>query len=330
MNLKKMIHRMGEEIYSTTQIVKVIGFRKALWTLKGKFDIQLMVHNGHVEYKWIKKDLLKKHAAMNEYFLKSFPVAKEEKALRIPLQNPEYKDCIWICWWQGLDQAPDIVKKCIDSIKNHAGNHKVVLITDKNYASFITFPEWINEKYEKGIISKTHLSDLLRITLLAQYGGVWLDSTFFCTGSLEPCFSIPVWTIKRPDYRHVSVSCGEFANYSLGCTSESRMVFAIIRDYLLEYWRHYNYMIDYLFLDYLIVLARKQNAYVDGAFAKVVPNNKNCDELLKVLSKSYDLKKWETIKQETNLFKLTWKTDFPQQRGKKSTYYGKLLRDELY
>ena len=61
---------------------------------------------------------------------------------------------------------------------------------------------------------------------------------------LEPCFKTPIWSIKRPDYRHVSVSCGEFANYSFGCTSEYRKVFAILREYLLDYWKQYDYMID--------------------------------------------------------------------------------------
>lgn len=251
----------------------------------GEIINESMVHNGHIEYPRIKKHLMQKHEAMNAYFEKMFTEMTAERigALDIPKQDENYKDCIWICWWQGLENAPEIVKRCVASIQKHAGNHKIIMITDENYKEFISFPMWIEEKYKRGIITKTHLSDLLRISLLARYGGVWLDSTFFCTGDLEPCFKTPIWSIKRPDYRHVSVSCGEFANYSFGCTSEYRKVFAILREYLLDYWKQYDYMIDYLFLDYLIVLARKQNSCVDQAFAKIPSNNKNCDELLKVL-----------------------------------------------
>ena len=88
-------------------------------------------------------------------------------------------------------------------------------------------------------------------------------------------------------------------------------------------------MIDYLFLDYLIVLARKQNAYVDQAFNEIIPNNKNCDELLKVLGNPYDSSEWEKLKNNTNLFKLTWKTDFSEKVDGKATYYGMLWKNEL-
>lgn len=31
---------------------------------------------------------------------------------------------IWICWFQGIDNAPLIVKKCIQSIRNWGGGRK--------------------------------------------------------------------------------------------------------------------------------------------------------------------------------------------------------------
>lgn len=331
MNLKRISHRIKEELGSTIEIAKVVGIKSAFATFRGKVDIQIMVHNGHIEYPRIKKHLMQKHEAMNAYFAKMFTeiTAERIRTLNIPKQDENYKDCIWICWWQGLENAPEIVKKCVASIQKYAGNHKIIIITDENYRDFISFPTWIEEKYKKGIITKTHLSDLLRISLLARYGGVWLDSTFFCTGDLEPCFKTPIWSIKRPDYRHVSVACGEFANYSFGCTSEYRKIFAILREYLLDYWKHYDYMIDYLFLDYLIVLARKQNAYVDQAFNEIVPNNRNCDELLKVFGTVYNSEDWEKLKENTMLFKLTWKTNFQKDIEGKSTYFGKMLDGEL-
>lgn len=331
MNLKRISHRIKEELTSTMEVAKVVGIKNAFATFRGKVDIQIMVHNGRVEYPWITRHLLKKHNAMNAYFEKTFTKVNDDRIqkINIPQQDENYKECIWICWWQGMENAPELVKRCVASIQNHAGNHEIIIITDENYRNFVNFPAWIEEKHKKGIITKTHLSDLLRISLLAQYGGIWLDSTFFCTGDLDSYFNMPIWSIKRPDYRHVSVACGEFANYSLGCTSEYRKVFVILREYLLDYWKHYDYMIDYLFLDYLIVLARRQNQYVDQAFAKIVPNNENCDELLKILGNVFDQNNWENLKRNTNLFKLTWKAEFPQKISGESTYFGKLLNEEL-
>ena len=331
MNLKRVTKRVKEEFGSTIEIARVLNVRDAVSTFRGKVDIQLMVHNGHKEWGWIRKHLLKKHEVMNLYLDKTCPKLSDERIRQLEKieLNEEYKDCIWICWWQGIDQAPSIVKKCVDSIRKHAGNHKVIIITDKNYKDYVDFPEWLLEKKDKGIITKTHMSDLLRLKLLGQYGGIWLDSTFYCTDSLEAYFERPVWSIKRPDYRHTSVACGYFANYSFGCQKEYRVVFNIIAEYLLMYWKTNDYMIDYLFLDYLIVQAQRKHRMVKEAFDLIEPNNPECDELLKILGNKYEEKVWNRMKKETALFKLTWKANFPKEISGDETFYGKLIAREL-
>lgn len=332
MNLKRVIHRSAEEIRATVEIAGKVGAVNAWYTFLGKIDIQSKRFNGNVETPRIKKHLLKKHAVMNQYFSKVFEKEFDKigDSIELPEVDDAYKNCIWICWWQGLENAPEIVKKCIESIRRNAGNHKVVIITDKNVTEFVKFPDWIEKKREAGIITKTHISDLLRVSLLAKYGGVWLDSTFYCLDSLEECFSAPVWSIKRPDYKHTSVACGYFANYSLGCDYQHRSVFAVIRNMLLSYWSKYDYMIDYLFLDYLIVQAQIHNEYVKKLFQEITPNNPECDELYIVLGKIYDEKLWNSMKKNTRLFKLSWKASFPLKINGKQTFYGKLLDDSLY
>lgn len=331
MNIKRIYNRAYEEIRSTLEIARVTSLSKAIMTFIGKIDIQIMVHNGHIEWEWIKRHLLKKHDVMNEYFDKTFSEFVKNYSYKEDKKNitEDYSNYVWICWWQGLEKAPEIVKKCVQSIKNNAGQHKVIIITEDNYKKYVSFPKWIEEKYKKGIITRTHLSDLLRIQLLSNYGGVWLDSTFYCTDSVEYYFSQPVWTIKRPDYRHVSVACGYFANYSFGCDYNHRKVFAIIYDFLIQYWKMYDYMIDYLFLDYLIVQAQRHNLYVNTEFKKIKANNSNCDELLKIMNLPYNEKMWNEMKKNTNLFKLTWKADFKKEIDGKKTFYGKLIDGEL-
>ena len=119
-------------------------------------------------------------------------------------------------------------------------------------------PDWVKAKQEAGIITRTNLSDLLRLSLLAEHGGLWLDSTFYCSGPLEKMvFSKPLWSIKRPDYLHCSVAQGYFAGYSLACDVKHRWIFRAIRDFFLEYWRTSNFMVDYLMVDYMIALAQR-------------------------------------------------------------------------
>ncbi len=329
MNIKRIIYRIEEEMRATFEIAKQVSLSGAFITLLGKIDIQIMVRNGHVQKEWMKQHLIKKHTIMNRYFSKIFLDFSNNYSLQeiqVPNEIEEFKDCIWICWWQGLDKAPEIVKNCVESIKQHIGDHKLIVITEQNISNYVSFPDWILEKYHKGIISKTHLSDILRLELMAKYGGIWLDSTFYCVSSIEYLFKIPVWSIKRPNYRYTSVACGDFANYSFGCTSENRKVFVVFRDYLLEYWKKYDYMIDYLFLDYLIVLARNNHKYIDDMFVKIPENNPMCDELLRICGNKYNEVQWKELTKKTELFKLTWKADFPKKIGREETFYGKLLQ----
>lgn len=329
MNFKRVLHRINEELYSTMSVTRVLGVKAGWASLLGKIDIQLMVHNGRIERSRYKRHLLRKHEVMNRYFAKTCPMSEECKNIVVPQSDERNKDCIWVCWWQGLENAPKIVRECVESIKRHAGSHKVIVITDENYKEYVHFPTWLEDKYERGILTKTHMSDILRLMLLANWGGVWLDSTFYCNGDLEEYFTMPVWSIKRPDYRHVSVACGYFANYSFGCGYENRKIFAKLAAYVLQYWKTHDYMVDYLFLDYLIVQAQLQDKEIKNAFSQISPNNRNCDELIKILNLPFDEKKWAEIKKETILFKLTWKVEYPIEQNGKETFYGKLLKGTL-
>jgi hypothetical protein len=248
----------------------------------------------------------------------------------IPDCDEKLRNKIWICWWQGIDNAPEIVKTCVDTIKRNAGEYEVIVITDNNYKDYVQFPDWLEEKRKKNIFSRTHYSDLLRMSILAKYGGIWIDSTFFCAGKgFEDYMKLPLWSIKRPDYLHASVASGYFAGYSLGCSYENRWIFGVVRDFLFEYWKRYDKLVDYLLVDYAVVLAQRHNAKIASLFSQIAPNNNNCDELFKVLGDPYDEKIWANLKENTSLFKLTWKQTFPKEVDGKKTFYGMLIDNQL-
>lgn len=86
---------------------------------------------------------------------------------------------IWFYWSNGVKNTPDIVKDCLASAKKLIGEHEVVEIDYNNYSNYVKIPHYIVEKYEKGIISQAHFSDILRFTLLSVHGGIWMDATIF-------------------------------------------------------------------------------------------------------------------------------------------------------
>lgn len=332
MNWKRVRHRILEELDATRKIAKLTSWSNALTTFIAKVDIQIMNNNGYKEYPLFKRHLLKKHDVMLNYleqcyadFFKTYDITKVDVPEEKGIENT-----IWICWWQGEEQAPEIVKRCIASIRRNAPSHKVVIITEENYKEYVTFPEWVEKKRRNGIFSRTHYSDLLRLSLLAKYGGMWIDSTFLCTNNeIEHYFSLPLWSIKRPDYFHASVASGYFAGYSWYCNAENRKIFALIRDIAFYYWRKYNFLVDYLLVDYWVVLAQRHNEIVRKAFENIPSNNPQCDELYKMLGEPYDESRWNNLKKDTCLFKLTWKQIYPIEKEGKKTFYGMLLDGQL-
>lgn len=84
---------------------------------------------------------------------------------------------IWVFWWTGEETAPEIVKACIKSIRRNANGHRVIFLSKDNLHDYVTLPDFIEKKHNDGNIGHAHYSDIVRISLLAEYGGVWIDST---------------------------------------------------------------------------------------------------------------------------------------------------------
>ena len=74
----------------------------------------------------------------------------------------------------------------------------IVILCENNIKDYINLPDHIMKKYFEGKISRTHFSDILRVAILAQYGGLWLDSTVFCTDGLfaEKIIKYPLFVYK--------------------------------------------------------------------------------------------------------------------------------------
>lgn len=230
---------------------------------------------------------------------------------------------IWICWFQGMGNAPELVQKCYNSVVNNNPNSEVIVITSENMSQYVTFPDYIIDKWKKGIITHTHMTDLMRLELLINYGGLWLDATVLCTG-------------KAPDYFYDSelffYQClkpgrdghGNFISSWLINAKTNNKILMATRELCYEYWKDNNSMWDYfLFHDFMSIVLEKYS--VD--LGKIIPRDNATPHILLLrLFDFYDEKMWNAIKEQTQFHKLTYKFS-DNDKEKKGTYYKYILEE---
>ena len=212
---------------------------------------------------------------------------------------------VWFCWFQGLDNAPELVKVCHQSLKDNLKDKEIVVITEENYSDYVDFPDYIKEKYKKGIISRTHFSDLLRLQLLIQYGGTWIDSTVYCSGGEIPDYMLNSDLFLFQDLKPgLDGHATAISNWFITSCQNNKLLL-LTRDLLFEYWRKKNKLIDYFIFHDLMQLALE--AYPED-WNKVVPFPNSIPHVLLLrLFEPYDKTIWEAITGVTPFHKLSYK-----------------------
>jgi|694.fasta_scaffold94412_1 hypothetical protein len=91
---------------------------------------------------------------------------------------------IYILWFQGFNNAPPIVKICVNSYKYYNPDWNIILLDNTNLINYVNLEDYIKDINSKNI-KKCHLSDIIRVLLLKLYGGLWVDATSFCNKPLN-------------------------------------------------------------------------------------------------------------------------------------------------
>lgn len=219
--------------------------------------------------------------------------------------NREHSNKVWFLWLQGIEQAPDIVKICYSSVQKNLGDRELIFLTDENYRDYILFPDYIQKKIDSGIITKTHMSDLLRLELLTRYGGTWIDATVYLSSSNIPDYMLDsdlfLFQKLKPalDGNPKSISSW----YITSCTKNPILVLA--KELLYEYWKKEIRLIDYFLMHNFIELAIET---YPSEWKKVVPFSSSTPHILLLrLFDEYDRVIWDSVMSQTSIHKLTYK-----------------------
>lgn len=221
---------------------------------------------------------------------------------------------VWCCWWQGVNNMPEIVKMCNDRLKEVIPINKAELhmITWDNLSDYIEFPVHIKHQYNAGFISMTALSDILRVMLLSKYGGFWIDSTVLITGDFPKEYITNYFYTQR--FHEIEDKWKREACRGLWCGfliagSKDNPIFSYLTEAFIQWWKDFDMVIDYVILDYFLLSAYKKIPFFQKVIDSVPDNNVDIFEMYKVLHLPYNKELINALTKRTNLHKLTYKID---------------------
>lgn len=223
----------------------------------------------------------------------------------IPLYSHDKpKENIWICWWQGENNMPLLVKQCYKKIIEMSNEKQVILINKDNYKTYIDIPDFIIEKLNKKIITITHFTDILRFALLAKYGGWWMDLTIYPTRLIE--HSTNIYTIKLPLQKQY-ISEAKWSSFLWYLPVNHPLANFIVNSFYF-YWSVNNKLIEYFLIDHLIRLFydKIENFRIEIDSLPIESPNLYYFQSNEAL-KNYDSQIWEKLKRENKYFKCNWR-----------------------
>ena len=181
-------------------------------------------------------------------------------------QAEEPTRIIWVCWLQGMENAPEIVKKCVASVKQNMPRYEVRVLTAENLFEYVTLPEHIVRKYQKGTITFTHFSDILRTALLVQHGGIWFDATVLLTDELPAQMTdAPLFFLQSSKLQ----SMPHMGSSWLLISHKGNPVLQRLMDLLAAYWRRENKLRDYYLFHLFFYLVLTHNEQGMGAQKRI-------------------------------------------------------------
>jgi len=93
------------------------------------------------------------------------------------------KKTIWSCWFQGREAAPFLVKRCFASWERENPGWDFRCLDAVSVERYVNLKEIIDLQEQS--VTAASLSDIARVLLLHQFGGIWVDATLFCNRPLD-------------------------------------------------------------------------------------------------------------------------------------------------
>eukprot|EP01033_Poteriospumella_lacustris_P011416 gene11417-8124_t len=136
-----------------------------------------------------------------------------------------FNKTIFMLWFQGFDEAPEVVQHCRQSWVHYNPTWKIVFLDNDTLPHYLPTTLLTNLLPNRATMLPAHISDVIRVHLLSRYGGVWADATLFCNRPLD-------------DWLHGKIGAGffAFAKPAPGRPLSNWFLYGSRGNYLLTQW----------------------------------------------------------------------------------------------
>lgn len=250
----------------------------------------------------------------------------QKEDIRGAKQEHQRSKVVWFCWLQGLENAPNIVKACYNSIKSNLPDREIKVIDSESWKEYVELPDYIVKKWQRGRIPAALFSDLLRLELLIKNGGTWIDSTVLCTGFQDSSFKwqeyldADLFLFQYTKQGSVPVSISNW--FITSCTNNE--VLMVLRDMLYAYWKDYDCTLDYYIFHLFFSMLSKE--YSEEIKAMPYGQSMNSLVFLHHWGEKFDQKKWDRLIANVSFHKLAFRVDDNVKQNKEN-YYNYILTE---
>lgn len=280
-----------------------------------KIFIELFIWNkktrSKVKANWAKLHL-KKHV---DYSLKTTVIN--------PVDANNERPVIWQYWHQGIENAPLIVQKCVESTKKHHPDCDIRILSFDTINDYITLPQRYYDLLEQKKLPIAHFSDMVRLYLLTTHGGTWVDSTIYFTDRIpQSILDSDFCTVQKDpktDNFGDRMSC-----YFIHAKQDS--IFAhLTRNALESYWKENDYLVHYFIFEHVVSMIAESSSELETKWNNMeYLDSEDLSYFRQFLYKDFDETVFEEIKNKAFMHKLSYKIVKDESSGK--SFYDMITR----
>lgn len=213
-----------------------------------------------------------------------------------PFANPK----TFVFWNSGFAQAPAIVRRCHAEMQRAMGD-RLVALDEATWPFYVNIPPAVLKHVPLG---KAHFSDILRVGLLARYGGAWADATCLpgpdCASFVDKVSSKGFFAFQRNED-------GVISNWFL-CSGGDNYIPKMLFATLCRYWSHHEKPTHYFMFHHLF----EALYLVDETFAEIWDSRiresaEPPHHMQRSMFKAYERKRFQKLYAGASVHKLTWK-----------------------